>query len=465
MRNRLVILALATASLAAYAGATITILNGDPDGQGFNDPTPVDPVGGNPGLTLGQQRLNAFQAAADKWGASLNSTVPIRVLATFESLSCTESSAALGFAGPAAYFSDFTNAPRTGVWFSKAQAGALAGQDMDPSQPDIRAKFNVDLGKPGCFTGTSFYLGLDANHGDNVDLVTILTHEFAHGLGFQTSTDGLTGAQAGGLPSAWDFFLLDTTTGKTWDQMTNTERSASALKAGKLVWNGSNVNKAASSVLKLGTPYLTVTQPNSVAGSYAIGLATFGPPLADPPVTGALATFVDTSAGQALACDPLSPDNAAAVAGNIALVDRGTCTFVLKTLNLQAAGAIGVIVADNVAGPPQALSGSDPAIQIPAVRITQANGVSLKAALAAAGTGSVMAALGVDPAQLQGADHDGNVLMYVADPFLSVVSVVHFDTSAFPNQLMEPFAANDLTHEVTPPFDLTLMLLRDIGWP
>jgi hypothetical protein len=33
-----------------------------------------------------------------------------------------------------------------------------------------------------------------------------------------------------------------------------------------------------------------------------------------------------------------------------------------------------------------------------------------------------------------------------------------------PNQLMEPNTSSDLTHHVTPWWDLTLSLLRDIGW-
>ncbi len=51
---------------SANAAATIVIVNGDPAGVGFNDPTGTAPVGGNTGTTLGQQRLNAFQAAANK---------------------------------------------------------------------------------------------------------------------------------------------------------------------------------------------------------------------------------------------------------------------------------------------------------------------------------------------------------------------------------------------------------------
>src|SRR6476660_4377994 len=92
----LLLLALAPAVAGA---ATITIINNNAAGVGFNDPTPVAPVGGNPGTTLGQQRLNAFQAAANIWGATLNSTVTINILATFEPLTCTATGATLGSAG------------------------------------------------------------------------------------------------------------------------------------------------------------------------------------------------------------------------------------------------------------------------------------------------------------------------------------------------------------------------------
>ena len=47
-------------ALPAHA-VTITIVNKDAAGQGLNDPTPATPVGGNPGTTIGQQRLNVLQ--------------------------------------------------------------------------------------------------------------------------------------------------------------------------------------------------------------------------------------------------------------------------------------------------------------------------------------------------------------------------------------------------------------------
>jgi hypothetical protein len=43
-----------------------------------------------------------------------------------------------------------------------------------------------------------------------------------------------------------------------------------------------------------------------------------------------------------------TPASAAAVAGKIALVDRGLCGFIVKLKNAQDAGAAAVLVADNV---------------------------------------------------------------------------------------------------------------------
>ena len=74
---------------ALFASAQVVIVNANAPGVGFNDPTPAAPVGGNTGTTLGEQRLRAFQFAADVWGRTLDSSVPILVLSSFEPLTCT----------------------------------------------------------------------------------------------------------------------------------------------------------------------------------------------------------------------------------------------------------------------------------------------------------------------------------------------------------------------------------------
>ncbi|MDT1843143.1 peptidase, partial [Acinetobacter baumannii] len=76
--------------------------------------------------------------------------------------------------------------------------------------------------------GLTFYLGLDNNAGDQIDLVTVLLHEIAHGLGFQSFTDDETGQTLLGRPSIWDHYLLDNRSNRTWAQMTTARRAASA---------------------------------------------------------------------------------------------------------------------------------------------------------------------------------------------------------------------------------------------
>ncbi len=73
--------------------------------------------------------------------------------------------------------------------------------------------------------------------------------------------------------------------------------------------------------------------------------------------------------------------NAAAVAGNIAIIDRGVCGFAVKAAFAQAAGAVGVIIANNVAGPAIGLGGADPAVTIGTLGISQADGGVIRAAL------------------------------------------------------------------------------------
>lgn len=76
----------------------------------------------------------------------------------------------------------------------------------------------------------------------------------------------------------------------------------------------------------------------------------------------------------------------------------------------------------------------------------------------------VTASLGVNPPKLAGADAERRILMYAPNPLQPGSSVSHYSTAAKPNQLMEPAISGDLTHDLAPPRDLTLPLLRDIGW-
>ena len=156
--------------------------------------------------------------------------------------------------------------------------------------------------------------------------------------------------------------------------------------------------------------------------------------------------------------------NGAEIAGSIALVDRGGgCAFTVKVANAQAAGAVAVLVADNVAGdPPAGLGGVDATVTIPSVRITLATGDAIKAQLAVPTVVNVT--LGIDLTQRAGADPNDRPQLYATNPVQAGSSISHWDSIASRSQLMEPAINPDLTHEVIPPFDMTLTQLRDTGW-
>lgn len=119
----------------------------------------------------------------------------------------------------------------------------------------------------------------------------------------------------------------------------------------------------------------------------ATGFAAFGP--TDFDVTGDVVLAIDDTPPTSDACTPLTND----VSGRIVLIDRGTCSFAPKALAAENAGAIGVIIANNVAGaPPPNLGNTVPptVVTIPVLSITFEAGNDLKAAL---GGGTVTARL------------------------------------------------------------------------
>lgn len=118
----------------------------------------------------------------------------------------------------------------------------------------------------------------------------------------------------------------------------------------------------------------TVTPPGS---NLQVGVARFGPSAFD--VTAAVVAAVDGTAPTTDGCEAIINN----VAGKIALIDRGNCLFKQKALNAQNAGAIGVIVVNNVPG---VISMADNAalaatITVPALLVSDADGASLRSAL------------------------------------------------------------------------------------
>ena len=122
---------------------------------------------------------------------------------------------------------------------------------------------------------------------------------------------------------------------------------------------------------------LTVNSPASFTGEYMITKANFGPKLTT--LTGNLALASDGTANSSQACNSLT--NGSAISGNIAVIERGECAFVDKVKNAQNAGAIAVLIVNNVSGPPIIQGGDDTTITIPSVMISKDEGQTIIAEL------------------------------------------------------------------------------------
>lgn len=129
------------------------------------------------------------------------------------------------------------------------------------------------------------------------------------------------------------------------------------------------------------------------------------------PVTGDIVLYNDDVAGTTHeACGAAA--NASALAGKIALIDRGNCNFTVKIKNAQIAGVIAVIVANNTGGNSIITMGAttpDNTITIPAVMITQNDGNAIKSLLSSSIV--VNATLSANTIQLDG-DFDNGIMAH-----------------------------------------------------
>ncbi len=119
-----------------------------------------------------------------------------------------------------------------------------------------------------------------------------------------------------------------------------------------------------------------VGAPVSAAGStYGAATGDFATVSAD--LTAPLGAVAGTTNGLSTACAALP----GSLAGQIALISRGTCSFSTKIRNAQAAGALAVLVANNAFGDPIAMGSDGTPSQptVPAYMVSMADGQALKA--------------------------------------------------------------------------------------
>ena len=109
------------------SSASITML--DDDGNFFEDQTPAAPIDGNPGVTVGEQRINAALFVKEFLESILSINAPVSVKFVYD---ITQSPTTLASARPL-YFYDKTSVsslPLSGPFYPSAIANQYAGYDL-----------------------------------------------------------------------------------------------------------------------------------------------------------------------------------------------------------------------------------------------------------------------------------------------------------------------------------------------
>lgn len=157
---------------------------------------------------------------------------------------------------------------------------------------------------------------------------------------------------------------------------------------------------------------VVVNSPAGIAGNYVCYPTTaFGTVITSPIISDIVLVNDGTALPTQGCVNPFV--NAAAINGKIALIRRGDCTFVEKVKFAQNAGAVAVIMMNNVGGTPIPMGGTDATITIPSVMMSDTDGNLLQTAL---GSGNVNVTLtpsngGVTGNVIPGKQHINDVVI------------------------------------------------------
>jgi hypothetical protein len=191
----------APVDIAVGANISFSISYIDGPGEGFFHPS------------FGTARRTAFQAALSKWEGLIQGPASVSVQAEFNLKGGSATAYNIASAGPGQFHKNFTNAPNTNVFYPEALVEIISGNDPDTNTFDIRCDFNGSIDEDSTVAvGVNFYYGTDSNPpGNDIDFITIVQHEFAHGLGFTSSFDttGAFGLGSNNDPNIFDTHIVN----------------------------------------------------------------------------------------------------------------------------------------------------------------------------------------------------------------------------------------------------------------
>ena len=170
----------------------------------------------------------AVQYAIDIWSRNFSSKIPINVEATWEKSANINT---LGSARPGYYFNAFPGAPDDKLWYPSALANALAERDLAPNQKEIFLSINsIPL----------WYKGIDGQPSPaSYDLVSVVLHEIAHGLGFLSNAeyDKFFGTGYIFQPTAFDAYV-QLPDGRSFADFCSRSAELGKAMLGPLYWSG-----------------------------------------------------------------------------------------------------------------------------------------------------------------------------------------------------------------------------------
>ena len=176
----------------------------------------------------------AVQAAIDVWSENFASTVPVTVNVSWGRAS---SYGILAAASAKSNFANFPNAPDKTLYYAAALANALAGNDLDPNNPELEITISSDA---------PWYYGVDGKcPPKSFDLVSVILHEMGHGLGFISGSyyDEYSGYGRVDLPTPFDAYSQLPDGRRLADMPSPSIETGKALTS-PLYWSGENGIKA-----------------------------------------------------------------------------------------------------------------------------------------------------------------------------------------------------------------------------